>query len=82
MGSLSHGRNNFLKGRFYLRWKFINRIIKQNIIVVYKPNNTKQVNLSIFTFLVETTLNEDEINQLKENIQEIISYYIKIAKYD
>ena len=47
-------------------------LFKQNNTVEYKLN-TKPGNPPIFIFLVDTALDEDELNQLKESIQEIIS---------
>ena len=47
-------------------------LFKENNTVEYKLN-TKQANPPIFMFLIDTALEEDELNQLKESIQEIIS---------
>ena len=47
-------------------------LFKQNNTVEYKLN-AKTANPPIFMFLIDTALDEDELNQLKESIQEIIS---------
>ena len=47
-------------------------LFKENNTVEYKLNS-KPANPPIFMFLIDTALEEDELNQLKESIQEIIS---------
>ena len=47
-------------------------LFKENNTVEYKLN-AKPANPPIFMFLIDTALEEDELNQLKESIQEIIS---------
>ena len=67
-------RNNFPKAYadFISDENLPAELYKQNNTVEYKLN-LKQANPPIFMFLIDTALDEDELNQLKETIQEIIS---------
>ena len=67
-------RNNFPKAYadFISDENLPAELYKQNNTVEYKLN-TKPANPPIFIFLIDTALDEDELNQLKESIQEIIS---------
>ena len=67
-------RNNFPKAYadFISDENLPAELFKQNNTVEYKLN-TKIANPPIFIFLIDTALDEDELNQLKESIQEIIS---------
>ena len=69
-----HTRNSFPKAyaEYISDENLPAELFKQNNTVEYKLN-TKQANPPIFMFLIDIALDEDELNQLKESIQEIIS---------
>ncbi len=69
-----HTRNSFPKAyaEYISDENLPAELLKQNNTVEYKLN-TKQANPPIFMFLIDIALDEDELNQLKESIQEIIS---------
>ena len=67
-------RNNFPKAYadFISDENLPAELFKQNNTVEYKLN-TKPANPPIVIFLIDTAVDEDELNQLKESIQEVIS---------
>ena len=69
-----HTRNSFPKAysEYISDENLPAELFKQNNTVEYKLN-TKQANPPIFIFLIDIAIDEDELNQLKESIQEIIS---------
>ena len=69
-----HNRNNFPKAYsdFISDENLPAELFKQNNTVEYKLNK-KPANPPIFIFLIDTALEIDELNELKDSIQEIIS---------